>query len=347
MDDFLAHFPQPERIHQPSAPLGPPASSLVASSACPLAHSSPPGPRGPFLHKNWLQQFAQRSSMQLPVYQTLNEGPMHAPKFRSTVLVDGVKYTSETTFSNRKAAEQDVAKHALECISKKIKDEGRSLIHVDTIFCKSILNEFVAKTNLEGPTYTTLWSQGLVPVFVSTLVFNGVTYRGETGRNKKEAEQLAARAAIQSLLADDRYVIVVSEIIKSKAKLHNASNKAKDPKIVNFDTTPAGENGEIHNNEEVETTAITNCVPTSFSLQPCSGEKHSRHEFKNPTVGQGTDCIDLPITFVPASVEQATDGEHSSRKQQKKKKKRAKLNADTQLAVASVPLNQSTPSLAL
>ncbi|KAK8658631.1 hypothetical protein V6N13_036834 [Hibiscus sabdariffa] len=42
MDEFLAHFPQPERIHQPSALVGPLASSLVASSACPLAHSSPP-----------------------------------------------------------------------------------------------------------------------------------------------------------------------------------------------------------------------------------------------------------------------------------------------------------------
>ncbi|KAK8658632.1 hypothetical protein V6N13_036835 [Hibiscus sabdariffa] len=201
--------------------------------------------------------------------------------------------------------------------------------------------------NLEGPTYTTIWSEGLVLVFVSTLVFNGVTYKGETGRNKKEAEQLTARAAIQSLLVDDRYVIVVTEIIKSKAKLHNAANKAKDSNIANFDTIPAGENREIHNSKEAETTAITNYVPTSFSLKPCSGEKQPRHEFKYPTVGQGTDCIDLPITFVPASVEQATDGEHSLRKQKKKnkkKKKRAKLNADTQLVVASVPLNQSTPS---
>ncbi|KAL4382926.1 hypothetical protein GQ457_15G030030 [Hibiscus cannabinus] len=117
------------------------------------------------------------------VYQTLNEGLMHAPKFRSTVLVDGVKYTSESTFSNKSSGTG--------C--------GQACAG-DTIFCKSILNEFVAKMNLEGPTYTTIWSEGLVLVFVSTLVFNGVTYKGETGRTKKEAEQLTARAAIQSLL---------------------------------------------------------------------------------------------------------------------------------------------------
>ncbi|KAE8706670.1 hypothetical protein F3Y22_tig00110388pilonHSYRG00018 [Hibiscus syriacus] len=60
--------------------------------------------------------------MRLPVY--FNEGPMPARKFQSTV------YTSENTFSNKRTAEQDVAKHALECISKKLKNEGCSLVHV-------------------------------------------------------------------------------------------------------------------------------------------------------------------------------------------------------------------------
>ncbi|XP_048135651.1 uncharacterized protein LOC125315245 [Rhodamnia argentea] len=41
--------------------------------------------------------------------------------------------------------------------------------------------------------------QGAVPVFVSSLVFNGVTYTGGLGTSKKEAERLVARAAIQSL----------------------------------------------------------------------------------------------------------------------------------------------------
>lgn len=81
------------------------------------------------MHKNRLQEYTQRSGIPLPVYQTINEGGLpHAPKFRSKVLVDGVSYTSPNTFSHRKAAEQNVAKLALEGISLKIKEEGCPLI---------------------------------------------------------------------------------------------------------------------------------------------------------------------------------------------------------------------------
>lgn len=68
------------------------------------------------------------------------------------------------------------------------------------MFCKSILNEYAVKMNLEKPTYQTVQSAALLPVFKSTAVFNGIHYRGETGKNKKEAEQLAARAAVMSIL---------------------------------------------------------------------------------------------------------------------------------------------------
>lgn len=54
--------------------------------------------------------------------------------------------------------------------------------------------------DLDIPTYTSIQPEGLLPIFVSSLVFNGATYRGDIGRTKKEAEQLAARAAILSLL---------------------------------------------------------------------------------------------------------------------------------------------------
>ncbi|XVF16405.1 hypothetical protein REPUB_Repub10bG0028400 [Reevesia pubescens] len=191
-------FPQPqlELDNQPS----PLAVSQVLPSDSPPPHSFPSRPLEPLMHKNRLQEFAQRSSIPLPVYQTFNEGSPHAPRFRSNLVVDGICYTSRSTFSHRKAAEQDVAKYALECISKKLKDEGCPLIREDTVFCKSILNEFAVKMKLEMPTYNTIQSEGLLPLFVSSLVFNGVKYSGETGRNKKEAEQLAARAVILSLL---------------------------------------------------------------------------------------------------------------------------------------------------
>ena len=62
-----------------------------------------------------------------PIYRTMCERPSNALRFRSTVEVDGMTYTSPNTFlpkKKKKTAEQDVAKVALEHISKRIRDEG-------------------------------------------------------------------------------------------------------------------------------------------------------------------------------------------------------------------------------
>ena len=69
------------------------------------------------------------------------------------------------------------------------------------VLCKSILNEFAIKMNLEKPTYNTAQpeSKGLLPVF-SSLDFNGISYTDGHSGNKKEVEQLAALAIIISLL---------------------------------------------------------------------------------------------------------------------------------------------------
>ncbi|XP_021296460.1 double-stranded RNA-binding protein 4-like isoform X2 [Herrania umbratica] len=276
----------------------------------------------PLMHKNRLQEHTQRSSIPLPVYQTTNEGSLHAPRFRSTVVVDGTSYSSPDTFSHRKAAEQDAAKVALECITKKIKDEGCPIIREDTVFCKSILNEFAVKMNMEMPSYDTIQSEGLIPLFVSSLVFNGVTYSGKTGRNKKEAEQLAARATLLSLLDDSRYGTFLSEIIKSKAKLYVALNKVKDSSISHIGTTLAGANTSIHKNEEVETALVTNSVSTTAILPSSSGAKRPHHVFKIEKLEEGSEHIDLPIVFVPTAVAQSSAvGESSSRKRRRKKKK--------------------------
>lgn len=68
------------------------------------------------------------------------------------------------------------------------------------MFCKTILSDYTDKMNLERPTYKTKQHKGSVPIFQSTLVFDGVVYTSDISRSKKEAEQLAARAAILSLL---------------------------------------------------------------------------------------------------------------------------------------------------
>lgn len=69
----------------------------------------------------------------------------------------------------------------------------------DNFICKSILNEYAVKIRAENPIYETKTSDGLPPAF-SSVEFNGKLYVGDEGRNKKESQQLAARAAILSLL---------------------------------------------------------------------------------------------------------------------------------------------------
>lgn len=81
------------------------------------------------MHKNRLQEFTHKSNIPLPIYQTVNEGYQHMPQFRSTVLVNGAKFTSSSTFSTRKAAEQNVAELALKSLSKEeIANQGIPLI---------------------------------------------------------------------------------------------------------------------------------------------------------------------------------------------------------------------------
>ena len=61
----------------------------------------------------------------------MSEGPSNALRFRSTVEVDGVTYTSPNTFlpPSKKKVEQDVAKVVLEHISNWIRDKGYPLVH--------------------------------------------------------------------------------------------------------------------------------------------------------------------------------------------------------------------------
>ncbi|KAI9074713.1 hypothetical protein K1719_014320 [Acacia pycnantha] len=149
------------------------------------------------MHKNRLQEYAQRSNMPLPIYQTTNEGSAHAPKFRLTVLVDGKYYSSKSVFSIQKAAEQDVSKLVYEQIVIKIKDEGLLNIFEKTMFFKSILNEFASKMNLDKVTYDTIQKEGHL-LFVSSLVFNGKSYIGDPARSKRIAKQLAAHHSFKS-----------------------------------------------------------------------------------------------------------------------------------------------------
>ena len=64
----------------------------------------------------------------------MSEEPSNALRFRLTIEVDGGTYASPNSFlqekeKKKKAAEHDIAKVALEQISKRIRDERYPLIY--------------------------------------------------------------------------------------------------------------------------------------------------------------------------------------------------------------------------
>lgn len=79
-------------------------------------------------YKCLLNEHAQKQRKLPPVYNTQNEGFGHMPKFRSTVMFDGVSYTSTNTFQQRKMAEMDVSRIAYITITQKFKSDALQFI---------------------------------------------------------------------------------------------------------------------------------------------------------------------------------------------------------------------------
>ncbi|XP_044477614.1 double-stranded RNA-binding protein 6-like isoform X2 [Mangifera indica] len=175
------------------------------------------------MYKNRLQEYTQKLGLPLPEYLIRNEGFQHAPKFRARVLVNGKSYVSVGTFPQRKEAEQDAAKVALQSINEARNDGGCPNVQ-DPTYCKMILFEYAVKMNLKRPEYSTTGGEQIRPVFMSTLIFDGKVYQSEEARSKKIAEQLAARVAIQSLLG------ILQQIINSKYKAQDSVYEAKNPR---------------------------------------------------------------------------------------------------------------------
>nr|DAD37527.1 TPA_asm: hypothetical protein HUJ06_008168 [Nelumbo nucifera] len=101
-------------------------------------------------------------------------------------------------------------------------------VGTETIVCKSILNEFAVKINLEKPIYKTTQSEGQNPGFISSLLFNGKSYTGCAAKSKKEAEQLAAHTVIRYFLGNPVYETLLSGIIKSKVRVFGMMHKVEE-----------------------------------------------------------------------------------------------------------------------
>ncbi|KAF7140284.1 hypothetical protein RHSIM_Rhsim06G0071300 [Rhododendron simsii] len=155
-----------------------------------------------YVFKSRLQEYAQKVGLPTPVYETVKEGPSHQPCFRSTVIVDNVRYDSLLGFFNRKAAEQSAAEVALMELANTGKlTESVSQPVQETGLCKNLLQEYAQKMNYAIPLYVCLKdeSQGRDTLFSCTVDIGGMKYIGAAAKTKKEAEIKAARTALLAI----------------------------------------------------------------------------------------------------------------------------------------------------
>ncbi|GLT60594.1 hypothetical protein SLA2020_333540 [Shorea laevis] len=155
-----------------------------------------------YVFKSRLQEYAQKVGYPTPVYETTKEGPSHEPYFRSTVIINDVRYESLPGFFNRKAAEQSAAEVALLELAKtgEVNESIAVPIH-ETGLCKNLLQEYAQKMNYAIPIYQCQKVEvpGRVQQFSCTVEIGGIRYIGAAAKTKKEAELKAARTALLAI----------------------------------------------------------------------------------------------------------------------------------------------------
>ncbi|KAM6586486.1 hypothetical protein CsatA_009091 [Cannabis sativa] len=165
-----------------------------------------PGVSNCYVFKSRLQEYAQKVGVGTPVYETTKEGPSHEPFFKSTVIVNNVRYDSLPGFSNRKAAEQSAAEVALRELAKSDGARGdvnqciSQPVH-ETGLCKNLLQEYTQKMNYAIPLYQCQKDEapGRAALFSCSIEIGGIRYIGAAARTKKEAEIKAARTALLAI----------------------------------------------------------------------------------------------------------------------------------------------------
>ncbi|KAG8494023.1 hypothetical protein CXB51_011374 [Gossypium anomalum] len=155
-----------------------------------------------YVFKSQLQEYAQKAGLPTPVYETIKEGPSHEPSFRSTVIVNNVRYDSLPGFFNRKAAEHSAAEVALMELFKtgEINESVSQPVH-ETGLCKNLLQEYAQKMNYAMPVYQCQKDEALgrLSSYSCTVEIGGIRYIGAAAKTKKEAEIKAARIALLAI----------------------------------------------------------------------------------------------------------------------------------------------------
>ncbi|KAL5708759.1 hypothetical protein ACHQM5_019519 [Ranunculus cassubicifolius] len=144
------------------------------------------------LYKTKLQLYAQKRSLNSPVYSFTSKGLPHALRFNATVTVDKQTFESPQFHCTLKEAEYAAAKVAISSLSKNDSLEDDCTIY------KTVLQELTQKVGISLPVYNTKHS-GHPPTFISTVEVNGDVFHGLAAKTKKQAEMSAAKVAYYSL----------------------------------------------------------------------------------------------------------------------------------------------------
>lgn len=204
--------------------IGSPSSSLSGVSNC-------------YVFKSRLQEYAQKVGLPTPVYETIKDGPSHEPSFRSTVIVNDIRYDSLPGFFNRKAAEQSAAEVALMQLAKSgnISESISVPVH-ETGLCKNLLQEYAQKMNYAIPSYhcQKIETPGRLSLFSCTVEIGGIRYIGASARTKKEAEIKAARTAILAIQSSPSRITEnpmgnsMFTVVPTKRKVADSVNKPEE-----------------------------------------------------------------------------------------------------------------------
>ncbi|KAL8496359.1 hypothetical protein ACS0TY_020173 [Phlomoides rotata] len=168
----------------------------------PQVKDTPPSVSNCYVFKSRLQEYCQKAGITSPVYETIKEGPSHEPSFRSTVILNNVRYDSLPGFFNRKAAEQSAAEVALVELAKSSDmNSGITQPVHETGLCKNLLQEYAQKMNYAIPCYEIRKDEkeGRTPMYSCTVDIGGIKYIGASASTKKEAEKKAARTALLAI----------------------------------------------------------------------------------------------------------------------------------------------------
>lgn len=179
------------------------------------------------MYKNQLQEFAQRSCINLPSYSSIREGPDHAPRFKAKVSCNGEIFESPKFSCTLRQAEHAAAEVALRTLSQRGPSRAVAAKVLDeTGVYKNLLQETAHRAGMKLPVYTTVRTgPGYAPVFICTVELAGMNFSGEPAKTKKQAQKSAAMAAWFSLKE-------MSHIRSSSYQLSDLGRKDEQEQVI-------------------------------------------------------------------------------------------------------------------